>query len=217
MTRKCCVGLLRGYIFPSSHSDGPWYLTFQSPTKASAFSNNLIPEMTMHRSFLVASVLLLILSGHSEFLDMNPDFDPPLQLFPSNDFIDDQSEVSSNLDDLPYSYFFAGAGDCASASNGSPSRVRARNNACPVVDDEGIPKRPTTYREKVINQLMAPLDPLDETGETAEKNYVNGFCLDSTIDRRAIPVCTSGFESDVYLNAFGGVTLRNCELCELIS
>lgn len=174
----------------------------------------------MHRSFsfsfCVASVLLLILSGHSQFLDMDPDFDPSLELFSSNGFIDDQPEVSSNLDDLPSSYFLAGASDCASASNGSPSRVRARNDACPVLQDGGMTTRPTTDQERVINQLLAPLDPQDQTGESTNQNFITTMCgID--IERRVIPVCTSGLEGDVYPNALGGVTLRNCDLCELIS
>lgn len=151
MTRKCCVAMLRGYIFLSSHSEGTCFLIFQSRIIVSAFSNNSISEMTMHHSFLVASVLLLILFGHSQFLDTNPDFDPSLELFPFDDFIDDQPEVSSDLDDLlPYSDFLADASDCASASDGSPSRVRAPNNACPVLQNEEVPTKPTIDR-KVIN------------------------------------------------------------------
>lgn len=145
---------------------------------------------------------------------MDPDFDPSPELFSVNDFIDDQPEVPSDLDDLPYPYFFAGASDCASASNGSLGGVRARNNACPILQDEGLTTRPTTDREQVINQLLAPLDSLDQTGETANKNFVDTFCLDSTIERRAIPMCTSGLKGDVYPNALEGVTLRNCELCK---
>lgn len=201
----------------------------------------------MHHSvLLVASVLLLlILSGHSQFLDQDPDpdFDPSLELFsPSNDFfIDDpqpeissnlddpqtelssnlddpQPEVSSNLDDLPYPYFLADASECNSASNGSPNKIRARqNNACPVPNDEQetIPRMPSADRDRVINQLLGPLDnSVDQTGETAKKNFVNTLCLASSINRQTIPVCTSGLEDDVYPNALGGVNLRNCELCE---
>lgn len=185
---------------------------------------------------LAASVLLLILFGNSQFLDPGTNSDSSMELFPSDNFIDDLPEASSNVNDLPYSGFIAGTSGCPSTSsndlsnndlsnndlsnndlsNYDLSRVRARNAVCPVLQDGGTPPSTTEDQGKVINQLLAPLDAKDFTGETELKNFVNWFCPDYTPMERAIPVCSSGAEDDIYLNAFGGLTLRNCELGVLI-
>jgi hypothetical protein len=67
-----------------------------------------------------------------------------------------------------------------------------------------------------MNSSPAPLDLEDWTGETESENFVNIFCPDKTMENRAIPVCSSSFSGDIYPDALGGITLRNCDLSGLI-
>jgi hypothetical protein len=175
----------------------------------------LILDSKMHHLFLVIGALFSFgfqnCIGSSQFLDLDIISDPSLELFPQDDLIDFELYDPSGLDDLLYDDFLTGitASDCISIDSHFPTtKVRARKNACPAPQGAEIQPGSNNDKEEIMNSSPAPLDLENWTGE----NFVDISCPENSMDNRAIPVCSSHLSGDVYPDAFGGMTLRNCDL-----
>jgi hypothetical protein len=177
----------------------------------------------MPRLCLVAFALFLIISNHSigssQLFDLNPMADSTLDLFDLDTVSDPTQELSPEDDsakaqvEIPPELV---ASDCPSNIIGNPSKVRARGDSCPTPQESKHVPNPDEARDVTMRKLLSPLNLENGTEETTQTNFVLSYCPNHEFTARAIPVCSSGLGEDEYPNAFGGWTLRNCDLRELV-